>query len=459
MRATPLDLALTLAYLVGMLGLGLYATRFVRNFDDYFVAGRRLGFLLSLGTLSAIFVGGGAIGIAGQGYSIGMGGVWYYWAYALGFLVLALTVLRQVRGQNRYTIADLLYEHFGPGAKLVSSLVIFFSWLCFLAALIVAGARVVEVVFGLPLPLAIFLVAATVVTYTTFGGMWAVAMTDLFQSTLLLLSIGAMFVAALVKLGGWQPAFAALPESFALVAPPGQHQYLWAMVWIIAPTTIVGPDIYLKIWSMKDNRTAHRTVWVLILVIAACAVCLTFLGVAARSLIPGVEPELALPSMVRHLFAPGLSGVVLVSLMAAAVSGAVPQVVVCSSILTRDVYQGWIDPAATPTRLLALARINTLLVGTAGMVLAQWIPNIVELSLHAYRIFVPALVPQVLAAFFLTGVRPRAAVASMVLGPAVTVTAMVTMPGSMLTYWDPVIPGLLAAVAAMTVLSLPGRGG
>jgi Na+/proline symporter len=126
-------------------------------------------------------------------------------------------------------------------------------------------------------------------------------------------------------------------------------------------------------------------------------------------------------------------------------------------MLTRDLFLGWLRPQAGNRAVLLASRMSVVLVGLTALILAVWVQGVVDLALHAYRIFVPAIVPQVLAALFLPWVRPRAVMASMIIGPAVTVIQGALFADTLRTFADPVGPGILAAVLALVLGSLVGK--
>lgn len=154
-----IDTIIMFVYLGAMLAIGIYCARFIKTFDDFFVAGRRLGLILCVGTMCALFVGGSAIGVAGMGHDYGLGAVWYYLAYSMGFVILAYTFVVPLRAMGQYTVADIFAIRYDDRVHIVSSIITFFAWIFFFAAFIIAGARVVEALLGWNLNTAIIITA------------------------------------------------------------------------------------------------------------------------------------------------------------------------------------------------------------------------------------------------------------------------------------------------------------
>jgi SSS family solute:Na+ symporter len=454
-----IEAGLMVAYLAAIVAAGPLARRLVGRADDFFLAGGSATFARGLATLVLIFVGGGSLGVSGLGFSTGLFGSWYYLAYCLGFVILAATFLTSLRVLSRVTIGEILGQRFGSQVARVSSLVTLAAWVFLLASLLATGGRLLEITFGIAYWQGVLVTTLVTVISASIGGMVAVTALSWAQAGLLVAAIAILFAFTLASTGGWGPAFARLPVGFESVLPATQVGVAYALLLIIAPTTVVAPDVYLNVWSLVDARTARRTIWTLVGVIAMCGVMLAFIGAAARLSFPHAAPEQALPLMARGLLPPVVAGVVLVALIGAAISGAVPETVVCASVLTRDLFLGWVWPLAGNRSVLLASRVSVVLVGLTALVLAVSIPEVVDLALHAYRIFVPAIVPQVLAALFVSWARPQAVMASMVAGPAVVVVQGLLLPNTLRSFADPVGPGILAAVLVLVVGSLLSQSG
>lgn len=455
-----LDTIIMLIYLAGMLILGLWCVRYIKSFDDFFVAGRRLGFFLSIGTMAALFVGGSAIGVAGMGHDYGIGAIWYYAAYAIGFTTLGLTFVVPLRAMGQYTVADIFAVRYDERVRLLSTVITFFAWIFFFAAFVVAGARVVEVLLGWDLRIAILVTAGIFTIYTSVGGMWAVTMTDFVQFVILITGILIIFPVAMVAVGGPEALFAATPPENTSLIPIFEGGTVWTglgyvicTIVLTGSTGIVAPDIYLRVWCCKDDRTAKLTLYVVSALVVVFAFMLSMIGMAAKILNPEIAHEMALPWMVQTLLPHGLSGLVLVALMAAAISGAVPELVVCSSILARDLYQKLINPKADEKQLLKVSRLLTFLIGVIGMILAYLLPGFMDLTYQCYRIFVPAIAPICIAAFYSKKTTSKAALWSMAISIVVTTFCIIAFPETYLTMKDPLFIGLITSISTLLIFN------
>lgn len=304
----------------------------------------------------------------------------------------------------------------------------------------------------------VFVGCETQVTiYTSVGGMWAVTMTDLVQFVILFLGIFVIFPVGMSAVGGIGALFAATPPENTSIIPIMDGSiinglgYVVATVILTGSTGIVAPDIFIRVWCAKDDKTAKNTLVITAILVAIFAFMLTLLGMAAKIMAPEIAHEMSLPWMVKALLPAGVSGLVLVALMSAAISGAVPELVVCSSILARDVYQRFINPKADEVKLLKASRLLTFSVGVLGMLLAMKLPGFMDLTYNCYRIFVPVVAPACIAAFYSKKTGSTSALLSMLTTITVVAFMMIFMPWTFLTFADPVIVGLLVSIATLII--------
>jgi hypothetical protein len=170
---------------------------------------------------------------------------------------------------------------------------------------------------------------------------------------------------------------------------------------------------------------------------------LAYLGSRAASLVVVDEPESALPGLIDLVLPAPAAGLGLVVLFGSSLAGAVSELMVCSYLLD-EARRGRGSP-----RSLAAVRARLSVVAVAGALMAIVNPLVVDMVLIGFRVFVPAIVPQTVAA--VAGYRPAPAfvVASMVAGPAVALGVGVVAPSTTMTAMDPVLWGTLASVAVV----------
>ncbi|MEM4810041.1 MAG: hypothetical protein QW249_05965, partial [Desulfurococcaceae archaeon] len=180
-----------------MLGIGVWAKKYIKTIDDYLLAGRRLGLVLATATLAATHYGGGfVLGGASWGVKYGIGGFWYGAACGLGLALLAITFAKLARLLAVYTVPELLYMRYR--SKVVQLIA---ASLSLLALIGITGAQIVACgalfeAMGLDWAWGATLSAIIFITYTALSGLWAVALTDLAQ--IIIGSLGVVIATLLV---------------------------------------------------------------------------------------------------------------------------------------------------------------------------------------------------------------------------------------------------------------------
>lgn len=178
------------------------AVLFSKQYGDHLLAGRSLPLWLGVFTMSATWIGGGFInGSAEYTYSEGVLWVQAPWGYALSLIIGGLVFAGPMRSRNYTTMLDPLEERFGRRANLLFFIPAVLGDLFWTSAILVALGTTFGTILGLGLSTSIILSGLIVILYTSWGGLWSVAVTDVVQ--LLILLAGLLLVVQLA-LGGWE---------------------------------------------------------------------------------------------------------------------------------------------------------------------------------------------------------------------------------------------------------------
>jgi SSS family transporter len=195
-----LDWAVVAAYLIWIVYDGLRLTKNSKEIDGYFRGNRSLpwwtvGLSVMATQLSAITM----IGTTGQGYLNGMRFLQFYYALPLAMVVLSVTLVPFFHNANVYTAYEFLERRFDAKARAVTSLLFLASRSMSLGVVISAPSVVLSVIFGLNLTTTVALVAMPAAIYTMFGGVQAVAWTDVKQMVMI---VGGLLTAVVVLVLG-----------------------------------------------------------------------------------------------------------------------------------------------------------------------------------------------------------------------------------------------------------------
>ena len=425
---TWLDWVIILFYFAVIAGISWWAVKKKdkTSADDYFLAGRHLGWFVVGASIFASNIGSEhLVGLAGSGATDGVA-LAHYELHAWCLLVLGWVMGPFFMRSKVFTMPEFLEKRFTPQARTVLSLISLFAYiLTKIAVGIFAGG----VVFRALLPEvnimgmdtfwigSILLIILTGI-YTIIGGLRAVVYTETLQTFVKI--IGAILVTyyGLEALGGWdklreicgsemfnlwKPVVPEGVEStWAPVKEAGRQawyfndKYPWPAMLLCAP--IIGlwywcTDQYIvqRILGAKNDKEARRgTIFAgflkltpVFLFIVPGMICF---ALAKSGLNPEIHKELfdangqlireraqaAFPLLVTHVLPVGVRGIVVAGLLAALMSALAGVFNASSSLFTMDFYSK-LRPKATQAQLVRVGRVATVVMVIIGLL---WIPVI-----------------------------------------------------------------------------------
>lgn len=258
---------LVLAYLALTITIGLIASRRVHNAKDFLVASRSLPLYMCIATVFATWFG--AETVLGVSAEFVMGGVSSIpgdpFGASMALIIAALLFAKLFYRLNLLTIGDFYRRRYGRGVEVLTSIAVTLSYLGWTSAQMTALGLVIHVLSGgaIALDHAILGGATVVMIYTLFGGMWAVAFTDLMQSVVIL--VGLTLVAYLVgqMAGGIDVVIqhAAQNGKLTLIPADVDSMALWGMLaafLTVAFGSVPQQDVFQRMTSAKDEKTAVR---------------------------------------------------------------------------------------------------------------------------------------------------------------------------------------------------------
>lgn len=227
-------------YVFLLLLLGVISAGKNRQDQDYFLASRQPSFFPVALSLLATSIGGSslfltALLVARHGWTgcvLELGG-------AVGFLVLGAFFASRVRKSGSFTLSGVLEPVFGPAARRWTATLLIAAEILWFALLLKALSEILSPAFLLPIAVLV------VVFYTSIGGQWAVFRTDALQTTLLFSGL----VLLLLFTGE-----AKTPSSHISTPVPG----MWTLFTLAFLSHLAGSDIFTRVLSAKDERSATQ---------------------------------------------------------------------------------------------------------------------------------------------------------------------------------------------------------
>jgi len=408
-----LDLAIIGIYFLIVFGIGFYFSRKGKTSEQYFLAGRDIGWFF---VGASLFVSNIStehfIGLSGTGATSGLAVGHFEWLACLILLILGWVFVPFYLRSNVFTMPQFLERRFSRQCAVYLAGISIIAYIFTkISVQLYAASVVLERVAGWSLwKTAVVLVIATGI-YTVAGGLAAVIYTDTVQTLILITGACALTIIGLGRVGGFGHLQAMVPpDYFHMIKPATDSAFPWTGIFFGAP--ILGiwywctdQVIVQRVLSAKDEGHAKAgTIFAGFLKILPVFM-LVLPGIIAYALFKDQvadKPDYAYPTLVLNLLPTGLVGLVMAALLAA-VMGAMSSVFnSASTLVTLDFYKK-INPQASETQLVTFGRI-----ATGGMVVLGllWVPFIHLLSaqLYMYLQSVQAYISPPIAECFVFGI-------------------------------------------------------
>ncbi len=441
-----LDILVFTLYMMGVIGIGIYFLIRNKGVDDYYVGGRKIGSVhIGLSVVATDVGGGFSIGLGGLGFIMGLAGSWMLFTGLVGAWLSAVLLIPRVKQLEKtktfYTFPQFLGSFYNPNVALLAGIISAIGYLGFTSSQILAGAILAEATFTpmLDRQTALIIMGIIVIVYTAMGGIKAVIYTDTIQWIILM--SGLIFIGipiAYYSVGGISGMREVLtPEFFSLGNIRWQQLLNWAVT--IIPIWFVGMTLYQRIYASRDRRQAQRAWYIAGLfewpIMAFMGV---LLGLFARVAIEqgmfaylgfehatDIDAEQGLPLLLRTVLPVGLMGLMMAAYFSAIMSTADSCLMASSGNFLTDILTKWFKVPESKKTFLLVSQGLTFLLGSAALLLATRMPNVLELMLYSYAFMVSGLFVPVIGALFLKKASPTAAFWSMILGGGTTITLII----------------------------------
>ena len=466
-----------LVYFVAMLGVGYVAWQRTQNSSDYFLGGRSLGpWSAALSAGASDMSGWLLLGLPGYAFAAGFEAIWLGLGLLGGTWLNWLLVARRLRiysavANDSLTLPEFFSNRFSDLKYIlqpVSAGFILIFFLFYTSSGLVAGGKLFESVFGFDYELAVILGMLSVVSYTLFGGFLAVCWTDLVQGLLMSAALLIVPVTVLEVTGGAGQVFTEIEQ----LNPHLTNLFTdvnGEALSVITVLSLLGwglgyfgqPHIMARFKAVQSSNQlilARRIAisWTGICMLGALLVGLTGIIYTQRQGLVLDDPEAIFMLMVNTLFHPVIAGILLAAILAAIMSTADSQLLVCSTAVAEDFYRNMLRPNASTAELLIVGRIAVVGIAVLATVLAlNPDSSVLEMVAYAWAGFGAAFGPALLFSLYWKRMNGLGALSGIVVG-GVTVVIWRSMSGGIFEVYE-IIPGFIAASIAIVMFSLIGK--
>lgn len=392
MNLSTIDISIFVIYAVALLALALYISRnenkHERNTEDYFLAGKSLpwwaiGASLIASNISAEQI----IGMSGSGYVLGLAIASYEWMAAITLIIVGKYFLPIFLKNNIYTMPQYLEQRFDKRVKTIMAV----FWLAVyvfvnLTAVLWLGGLAINTISGVDLATGMIFLGLFSLAYSSYGGLKAVAYTDIIQVVLLIFG-GLMLTYISLDLvsqgNGMFAGFAVLTEDlpgrFDMIFSSDNPHYadlpgisvLVGGMWVMN-ISYWGFNQYIiqRALAAKDLKEAQKGIAFAAYLKILVPFFVVLPGIAAVVLFPDLNrADEAYPSLMT-LMPVGLKGLIFAALIAAIVSSLASMCNSVSTIFTMDIYSH-IKKNRSQTHYVKVGRIVSVLALIIAMISAK----------------------------------------------------------------------------------------
>ncbi len=403
---TALDIAVMAVYFVSILALGFWVGRGERDALDYFLAARNLPwYLIGFSFYASNMSGASFVGLMGAAYQHGMVVFNYEWTATLVLIFFAVFMLPAFLRAKLFTVPEYLEVRFDRRSRWVYACLTILTLIFIdMAGAIYAGGIVMSTMFpGVALWQAGAAMAVLAGSYTLFGGLRSVVVTDALQAVLMIVGAALIFLLGLQEVGGWSVLMDELAAAqTTLIKPAGDAFLPWPG---LAGVVLLGFYYWtlnqyfvqraLAARSLEEGRKGALFGGLLKL---PNLFLMILPGMIAIVLLPGIEnPDRVFPTLAAKLLPAGLTGLILTALIAAIMSSLDSALNAAASLITMDFIR-LLRPDISGRKLLVVGRALTALLILLAAVYAPLIERFGSLFQY-FQATLAYIVPPIVAIY------------------------------------------------------------
>ena len=432
-----LDYVIFAAYAIIILGVGLWVSRSkegkTKNAEDYFLASKSLPWwAIGASLIAANISAEQFIGMSGSGFAGGLAIATYEWMAALTLIVVGKFFLPIFIEKGLYTIPEFVEKRYSSQLKTI--LAVFWIGLYVfvnLASVLYLGGLALQTILGIELMTGVLGLASFAAAYSLYGGLSAVAWTDIIQVVVLVLGGLVTTYLALDTVSGGNgffdglsTVFHAVPDRFDMILEKGHPEYnnlpgigvLIGGMWI-ANLYYWGFNQYIIQRTLAAKSLAESQKGILfaaglkmiipiIVVIPGIAAyvivndpsLLGSLGDAGMQNMPTVgTSDRAFPWLMQFL-PTGFKGIAIAALAAAIVSSLASMLNSTATIFTMDIYKALINIEASETLTVKVGRISAFVALIIATIMAPLLGGI-DQAFQFIQEYTGIVSPGILAVF------------------------------------------------------------
>ncbi|MRX10162.1 sodium:solute symporter family protein [Pseudoduganella sp. FT25W] len=364
----------------GLMSWITYSVRKHANSSEGMTAGGRNfpAYLIGALMLSEFIGSSVSIGTAQKGYEIGISAAWNLVALSLGFLLLAVVLVKKFKESGQTTISGILAAAYGEPVRYAASVLTIVALSIVAVALYAGGGAVLAAVLHINKSLAILLVGAITVIYVSLGGMRSVVYTNFAHAIVKYVGVMLALAYALEASGGIATLQAQLPAQMFNWTEIGWGQIVAWMIGGIG--SIFATQYVIQALVGTDNpAVARRACYYVSSLMIPFGLMAALIGMCSAVMWPGMKSIDAFPKLIAHM--PAFSASIMVVGLAGALFGGISATTLASATLAmKDFYNPFFNKAKSDARSVLFLRVAIAVTGLLPLVLALYAEKLLMIA-------------------------------------------------------------------------------
>jgi len=501
MNFTTLDYIIFVGYIVGIVTLGLYVSREKKGHDkdskDYFLAGNKLTWwAIGASLIAANISAEQIIGMSGSGFAGGLAIASYEWMAAITLIIVGKFFLPIFIEKKIYTIPEYIEQRYNTTLKTILAIFWIFLFIFVnLTTVMFLGAKALDTIMGtgdgsylFPAMIGLAFVAAA---YSLYGGLSAVAWTDVIQVVLLVLGGIITTVIALdyvtpdggvfaglnhiydtagdkfhMILKSDHPEFSNLPGIAVLIGGMWiANIYYWGFNQYIIQRTLAAK-------SLKEAQRGIvfaaflKLIIPIIVVVPGIVAFVMFSQPEGTTIIDGareaftkangdVNYDKAYPWLISTFIPNGLKGVVVAALTAAIISSLASMLNSTATIFTMDIYKPYFSNNGSEKKLVTVGRLTATIALLLALMVAPFLeslPQVFQYIQEYTGLVSPGILAVAILGLFWKKVTTRGAIWGTIL--SIPVALILKLPVMELPFLDQMMYTFVITIVIIGMISL-----
>ena len=400
-----IDVYIIFGYLILILVIGILSSRKLNSIDDFALSNVKYGKTVLFVTMCCSFLGGGfSFGNATEVYKNGIGNILILCGFSVGQVIIGKYIVPKIDNfKDCISTGNIIGKAYGKGMQIITGILSTMICAGILGAQVSVMGNIFHTFIGIPSYIGIVIGFGIVLVYSTIGGIKADIVTDIIQFFILVIGLPFLVIYGIKEVGGMDNIVQNVPiEYWNILNNTNLVAFISAFLTLMIGEMLVPPYVQRLLIGKKSEDTAKATI------LSGYASIIFFvitgsIGLIAFLLDNNMNPDLAMIGIILKVLPVGLSGIIVSSMMAIVLSTADSFLNSAAVGIVDDVYIPLKEKYVTQKDKLKMARIANVLIGVIAVLVAIFIPSLLDILTFSYSFWAPTILPILL--FTILGIR------------------------------------------------------